>query len=288
MIFTLYGDYISHYGNEIWIGSLIRLLQAFGHKEQAVRAAISRMNKQGWVKANRKGNKSYYRLTERGVNRMGEAATRIFKLNNDHWDGKWRMFSYTIPEEKRAIRDDLRKELVWSGFGPLTNSFWISPNRLEEQVGDLIEKYDIQPYVHFFISEYKGPNPNKALVERCWDLGDTNTKYETFIQTYGEKYIRDNDHVQGSTLSDRDCFVERTRLVHEYRKFLFVDPGLPAELLPSQWLGNEAAALFSNYYKILAEPAGRFFESVYRENNMMDQTNGTYHVMTYPFLKNDH
>jgi phenylacetic acid degradation operon negative regulatory protein len=31
MIFTLYGDYIRHYGNEIWIGSLIKLLGEFGH-----------------------------------------------------------------------------------------------------------------------------------------------------------------------------------------------------------------------------------------------------------------
>ena len=62
MIFTLYGDYISHYGSKIWIGSLIRLLNEFGHNDQSVRAAISRMNKQGWVQAEKIGNKSYYSL----------------------------------------------------------------------------------------------------------------------------------------------------------------------------------------------------------------------------------
>lgn len=58
MIFTLYGDYIRHYGNEIWIGSLIRLLEEFGHNEQAVRAAISRMNKQGWIVSANRGTKA--------------------------------------------------------------------------------------------------------------------------------------------------------------------------------------------------------------------------------------
>ncbi len=77
MIFTLFGDYIRHYGNVIWIGSLIRLLEEFGHNEQSVRAAISRMNKQGWVKAEKVGNRSYYSLTERGKARMEEA----FKTN---------------------------------------------------------------------------------------------------------------------------------------------------------------------------------------------------------------
>ena len=120
MIFTLYGDYISHYGNKIWIGSLIRLLNEFGHNDQAVRAAISRMNKQGWVQAEKQGNKSYYTLTERGVDRMEEAANRIFKLKPEEWDGKWRIFMYSIPEEIRSIRDELRKELVWSGFGTMS------------------------------------------------------------------------------------------------------------------------------------------------------------------------
>lgn len=77
MIFTIFGDYIRHYGNEIWIGSLIQLLKEFGHNEQSVRAAMSRMNKQGWVEARKIGNKSYYYLTPRGDDRMDEAATEF-------------------------------------------------------------------------------------------------------------------------------------------------------------------------------------------------------------------
>lgn len=100
MIFTIYGDYIRHYGNKIWIGSLIRLLKEFGHHEQSVRVAISRMMKQGWLESEKKGNKSYYFLTTRGEARMEEAAIRIFKLKPNDWDGKWRMLMYTIPEEK--------------------------------------------------------------------------------------------------------------------------------------------------------------------------------------------
>ena len=33
-------------------------------------------------------------------------------------------------------------------------------------------------------------------------------------------------------------------LVHEWRKFLFRDPGLPAELLPRRWAGRQAAEVF--------------------------------------------
>lgn len=89
MIFTIFGDYIRHYGNEIWIGSLIKLLEAFGHNEQAVRVAVSRMSKQGWLKSERHGNKSFYSLTEQGKVPMKEAARRIYKEPLPKWDGTW-------------------------------------------------------------------------------------------------------------------------------------------------------------------------------------------------------
>ncbi|EZP75766.1 PaaX family transcriptional regulator [Parageobacillus genomosp. 1] len=284
MIFTIYGDYIRHYGNEIWIGSLIRLLKEFGHNDQAVRAAISRMSKQGWVKAEKRGNKSYYSLTERGVKRMEEAAKRIYKIRPEKWDGKWRILVYTIPEEKRSVRDELRKELVWSGFGTISNSCWISPNNLEKQVYDLIDKYEIEPYVDFFIAQYDGPHTNKLLVEKCWNLEEINQKYEEFISVYSQKYIIDKHKIQRGEMSDAECFVERTKLVHEYRKFLFIDPGLPEELLPNEWMGSHAAALFSDYYKELAMPASRFFESVFMDGNELEKKDEEYNVYDHPFI----
>lgn len=284
MIFTLYGDYISHYGSKIWIGSLIRLLSEFGHNDQSVRAAISRMNKQGWVHSEKIGNRSYYSLTERGQKRIDEAAKRIFKLMPEKWDGQWRILMYTIPEEIRSIRDELRKELVWSGFGTMSNSCWISANNLEKQVFDLIEKYDIGNYVDFFIANYAGPDENERLVEKSWNLHEINSKYQAFIAEYSPKYIIDKNKIQKGNMSDAECFVERTKLVHEYRKFLFVDPGLPEELLPEKWLGSHAASLFSDYYKELAEPASRFFESVFKEGNELKDKDEDYNVLAHPFI----
>ncbi|WP_026566038.1 phenylacetic acid degradation operon negative regulatory protein PaaX [Bacillus sp. UNC41MFS5] len=290
MIFTIYGDYLRHYGNKIWIGSLIRLLKEFGHNEQAVRVAVSRMLKQGWIQSEKKGNKSYYFLTSRGDNRMEEAAGRIFKLNPHEWDGKWRILMYTIPEEKRQIRDEFRKELLWSGFGSFASGCWISPNALDKEAELLIDKYDIRPYVDFFLSEYKGPKESQSLVERSWPLSEIEEKYEQFISDYSRKYIVHQSIMQRGEMTDAECFVERTNLVHEYRKFLFTDPGLPKELLPARWSGNHAALLFSQYYKMLAEPANRFFEEVFQEDNDLRRKDQSYdasdHLLISEQIKN--
>lgn len=284
MIFTLFGDYIRHYGGEIWIGSLIRLLEEFGHNSQAVRAAISRMQKQGWVQAKKEGNKSYYFLTSRGQKRLEEAATRIFKLKNDTWDHQWRMFFYHIPEKKRNLRDELRQELVWNGFGSLTHSCWISPNPLEEQVQDMIERYDVHEYVDFFVANYKSPRESQSLVERCWDLNNINEKYQAFIDDYSKRYVVDRNKIEKGETTDGYCFVERTKLIHEYRKFLFIDPGLPEELLPEYWMGDHAAALFRDYYQVLATPSSRFFEEVFREGNELKHKDEAYDALNHPFI----
>ncbi|MED3728704.1 phenylacetic acid degradation operon negative regulatory protein PaaX [Priestia filamentosa] len=284
MIFTIYGDYIRHYGNKIWIGSLIRLLKEFGHNEQAVRVTCSRMVKQGWLQSQREGNKSYYFLTPRGVNRVEEAARRIYKLNPHEWDGKWRILMYTIPEEKRQIRDEFRKELIWSGFGSFSNGCWLSPNNLEKEVELLIDKYNIEQYVDFFISDYKGPHTNQSLVEKSWPLEEIEQKYEQFIDTYSKTYIIHQSVIQRGQMTDAECFVERTNLIHEYRKFLFVDPGLPKELLPARWIGNHAALLFSQYYKMLADPANQFFEDIFQKDNDLSHKSKSYDSTDHPLI----
>lgn len=269
MIFTIYGDYIRHYGNVIWTGSLIRLLKAFGHNEQSVRAAVSRMGKQGWVQSTKKGNKSYYSLTERGRARMEEASKRIYKSSAPDWDGQWRILVYTIPEEKRHLRDELRKELTWSGFGLLSNSCWITPNPLEEEVKRLVDKYDIHDYVSFFQASYVGMGEQNNMVDKCWDLNEVNKQYNHFIDVYREKYNTAKSRLENGAMTDSDAFVQSAMLVHQYRKFLFVDPNLPRELLPEEWLGDKASALFTDFYQMLSIPATRFFESVFESEEVV-------------------
>ncbi|WP_227939324.1 phenylacetic acid degradation operon negative regulatory protein PaaX [Alkalihalobacillus deserti] len=284
MIFTLYGDYIRHYGNEIWIGSLISLLQEFGHNEQSVRAAISRMNKQGWIQSKRVGNKSFYSLTDIGKARMEEAAERIYKIKPHSWDGKWRILMYNIPEEIRNVRDELRQELIWSGFGSMSTSCWLSPNPLEKQVYGLIEKYEIKEYVNFFISQYDGPKEDQSLIKKCWNLDEINERYEEFMREYSQKYVIAKNKIEKGNMTDGQCFVERTILVHEYRKFLFIDPGLPAELLPDKWLGDSAADLFSEYYVALAKKASQFFEGVFRKGNEKVKVSKDFDVLSHPLM----
>ena len=55
--------------------------------------------------------------------------------------------------------------------------------------------------------------------------------------------------------------VTLSHLLHEWRKFLFRDPGLPLELLPEDWPGAAAAAYFDTEAARLLPAATKFVDS---------------------------
>jgi phenylacetic acid degradation operon negative regulatory protein len=260
LLFDLWGDYIQHRGGEVWTKTLARFLAEFNMSEPALRQALSRMTREGWLQPRKVAARSCYSLTPRGKRRIVEASRRVYSPVDLDWDGQWRMLTYSIPEAMRSTRDDLRRELTWTGFAPLAPGTWISPNPLEEALDALIGRYELGPHVARFVARHTGPSTPQDLVQRCWDLSGIQASYDRFIAAWAPRL----DHYHAlHDLPDERCFVERIELVHDYRKFLFVDPGLPRELLPEGWHGFAARTLFQEYYRLLDPAARRFMDEVF-------------------------
>jgi len=264
LIFTLYGDYIRHRGGEAWTGSLIELLGLLGMSEQAVRSALSRISRKGWLKGRRVGNKSFYSLTPKSVKLLEEGAQRIFQPRADEWDGKWCLLTYSIPEKKRSLRNKLREKLTWLGYAPLNHATWISPRILRRKLEDLLDSLKIRDYVEIFCAEHLGFSSNQEVVDRCWDLEGLNQTYADFIAKY-EPLLNERKTrlAEGNGLDPSECFVQRFMLVHEYRSFPYVDPNLPTELLPDDWLGDQAIQLFREYHELLTVGANALVDDVF-------------------------
>ena len=264
MMFTLYGDYIIHRGGEVWVGTLIRIAAEFGLSEQAVRSSLSRMSHNGWLRVRRIGNRGYYSLTPKSKRLLEEGAKRIFVRRAGVWEGRWRLLTYSIPERRREVRDELRKQLTWMGFGPLSSGTWLTPHSLEGEVAALVERLDIRELVEVFAATHLGFADDRALARRCWDLAALNSGYAAFVARYEPRYAAHQARLaRGEAVLDSECFVERFLLLHEYRRFFFQDPELPAELLPAGWLGGTAAQVFQAYHALLAERANAYLDSVF-------------------------
>ncbi|HEV2282395.1 MAG TPA: PaaX family transcriptional regulator C-terminal domain-containing protein [bacterium] len=268
MLFTLFGDYVRHYGGTVWIGSLIALMGELGFTGPAVRAAVSRTTRQGWLAAIRAGRASYYALTPRGEARIEEAAGRIFKLRPERWDGVWRIVVLP-PIGDRERRAALRRELEWMGFAALARGVHVAANNLLDRMPALADRYAFgEGAGETFAARLAGDGDAAAFAARHWDLPAIDAAYAAFAGEWRPRLVgwRAAAARTGGVLDlpGGDAFREKTRLVHEFRKFLFVDPGLPAEVLPARWNGVEARGIFSAAYHLLAEAALGFFETHYR------------------------
>lgn len=266
MVFTLYGDYIRHRGGEAWTGSLIELLGLFGLPEQAVRSTLSRMSQKDWLKSRRAGRYSFYSLTPKCIELLEEGARRIFQPRCDPWDGRWHLLTYTIPESKRSLRRKLRKRLLWIGFGALHQGTWISPRDLRAEVELVVDALDVRPYVELFSAEHCGFASDEEIVARCWNLKQLNDYYADFVTRYDPLFQEHRARlVAGNRPVPQECFVQCFMLIHEYRASPYLDPNLPLELLPDDWLGERAARLFQQYHDLLSEEAKSFVDAVLAE-----------------------
>jgi phenylacetic acid degradation operon negative regulatory protein len=228
----------------------------FGISEAAVRQAVSRMSRQGWLVGTKRGNRAYYAVTERGRRRIADLSPRIYGPVIE-WDGRWRLLTYTVSEQRRNRRDRLRKDLTVLGWAPLGASTWISPADTLAQARETAEQNGVLADISLFSGEYRGPLTDRELIERSWNLEAIAAAYREFIARYQPRLeIEQREH----SLSEEAAFVEHLWLVHDYRKFTYLDPGLPSALLPAHWPGTVAAALFRSYYAELGPKSTRFFQ----------------------------
>jgi phenylacetic acid degradation operon negative regulatory protein len=262
LVFTLYGDYLLHRPGPIRVGALIHLLSALGWSAASTRTVLSRMTRKGWLLVPR-GRRGEYDLSARGRRLLEAGAERIYHPpRSERWDGTWYLVSYSIPESQRKRRDQLRVRLQWLGFGQLANGLWISPHEVTQEVRALAQQLRVIDHLEVFRAAHLGFAEVEHLVAHCWDLPRINAKYRRFIAQQGQQAERSRRELSTGQLSPRIAFVRRFRLVHEYRDFPLIDPYLPVELLPADWLGAEAAALFEAYHDQLTAPAEAFVSEV--------------------------
>jgi phenylacetic acid degradation operon negative regulatory protein len=251
-LFDLYGDYLRPRGGRAPVAALVRLLAPLGIAAPAVRTAISRMVRQGWLLPTRLPGGAGYQLTVKAVHRLDEAAARIYRTARPAWDGRFDLVVLT-PPDRHADRARITSTLAYLGYGCLDASTWIAP-RAADEVDRLLTDSGT-PYERFVATHAAGTAGAEALVGRAWDLSVLAEAYRQFVTD--QEPIVSPVAAQGD---DEASYAARFRLVHAWRGFLFRDPQLPAALLPDPWAGGAAAAFFDRHEARLRPAADRFVD----------------------------
>ena len=166
------------------------------------------------------------------------------------------MVIYTVPESDRPTREQLRRDVAWLGFGPLAPATWVSPHRLLDQVANIGAALP-NARLDLVTMRTSGVAADRAITARCWDLEELNRQYETFIRN-----LRLNlPKYRSATLDGAEALRARIQLVHAYRRFPYHDPGLPPELQPAGWLGEQARTLFNEAHELLLPTTEQYYKT---------------------------
>ncbi len=253
-LFDLYGDHLRPRGGRAAVAALVRLLAPLGIAAPAVRTAVSRMVRQGWLHPLRLPTGPGYGITPKAARRLDAAGARIYRTPKGSgteatWDGRFDLITLDPPQH-RGARAKLVANLGFLGYGAIDPSTWIAP-RPGEGVDALLTEAGIR-FDRFSAAHVAGGG---SLVARAWDLDEIGAAYERFVAELAPLVAG-----VGPGTDDEQAYAARFTLVHAWRAFLFRDPQLPPELLPQRWPGTSAAAFFDRHAGRLRPAADRYVD----------------------------
>ena len=253
LLMTILGEFVLPRGDPVWTQTLVSALGLFGVEHKSARQALARTAAEGWLASERVSRQVRWSLTVPGQRLLSQGAQRIYSFGRDEvdWDGRWLMLLVSVPESQRDLRHRVRSQLNWAGFGSPAAGVWVSPHTRQQAEGQrILSEAGVNSSAMSFVASYGKVGSQDMLVARSWDLGALEQRYEDFIEEFTGL----------DPATDEAALRAQTRLVHEWRRFPFLDPRLPAQLLPDNWSGTKAADLFHTRHADWHAAAQRYWE----------------------------
>ena len=235
LLLTVLGEFVLPHDGPAWTGALVSALAEVGVEEKAARQALSRTAAEHLLVAERDGRRVRWHLSPSGTRLLAEGADRIYGFGRTikEWDGRWLVLAVSVPETQRQLRHSLRTRLTWAGLGSPMPGLWVIPDaEKEKEVAAVVEALGVDSFS--FTGPFGAVGDQRKVVADAWHLDEVQERYAEFLTAFAD---------DGVTLP-ADAFGAQVRLVQAWRRFPFLDPGLPAPLLPPTWPGPAAAELF--------------------------------------------
>jgi len=255
LLMTLLGEFVLPGGRPVWTWALVDTLAGFGVTEKSARQALARAAAEGLLVSERVGRRTRWELTPAARTLLSDGARRIYEFGRSErpWDGRWLLLLVSVPESKRDLRHRLRTRLSWAGFGSPEAGVWISPHPGREgEALDVVKELGLAGSAMSFTAAFGLIGGQEAMVSRAWDLTGLEARYEAFLADFGDL----------EPAGRAAALHAQTQLVHEWRRFPFLDPQLPRALLPANWSGSKAAELFHCKHADWQQAAGQRWDEL--------------------------
>jgi len=232
LLTTLLGEFVLPLGGSAWTRTLVEVMERLDVRDKSTRQALTRLEARGWLGRERIGRQTRWSLTEISTALLTAGAERIYSFGQQprEWDGRWVVLLASVPERDRSARYRMGQGLGWAGFGSIAQGVWVSPWVEQEPVAvDLLADLNVEATSFRAELGLLGSGPDVAA--QAWDLPVLSEQYSDFLVH--------------ATRQSGDVVADLAFVVHRWRRFPFLDPDLPRELLPDDWPGTRAAHRFS-------------------------------------------
>jgi phenylacetic acid degradation operon negative regulatory protein len=237
LLLTVLGEFVLPAGRPVWTATFLAALALVGVEEKAIRQALARSAAEGWLAGERQGRRTAWRLTPAGRRLLTDGTDRIYSFGRPvrDWDGEWLLVLASVPETNRRLRHLLRTRLSWNGLGNLSPGVWVSPHpERADAVREVLREVGVAGTSTIFTGRLGDLAEARKVADEAWRLDQITAAYDDFLDAVRASRPRD----------DAETFAAHTRLVQEWRRFPFLDPGLPPDLLPTDWSGARAHRAF--------------------------------------------
>lgn len=256
---TLIAEYWLEEGSMAPSGALVDLMEALDVSASGTRTLLSRLTKEGRLTTIKEGRRTFYALSPKARHRLTEGfeVIRTFGTDYGHAEPEWTVLLFSVPEEHRAVRQQLRKGLSWMWFAPLYDGAWITPRPSGEQALALCRKLGIES-ASLIRGRIDAAGTGFGNPVDAWDLDLARQLYSSFASLLEAPLGR----LRSGGLTPVESMRARTETINVFRGFPRFDPDLPMGLLTPDWPRRSARDAFAELYEGTTEASLEYVRSV--------------------------
>ena len=208
------------------LGLIYDTANEIGLADQPVRLAVRRLISAGDIEQTGRGRGGALRLTPLGRTRLGNDRLGFqLAAAQDHgeapWDGRWRLYSFSAPEDHRALRDRFRRTITQSGAVAISTGLYLSPHTLHS----FFDPSDAQWLVEAEAQSVtvRGIGEPEAIAEALWPAKPIVAEYSHVAESCGR------------AMADAAPLLRQLWLAEAFERAMRSDPLLPPELRSQPW-----------------------------------------------------
>ncbi len=244
VIITIFGDSVGPRGGTVPASALAEIGGRIGIGHAALRVALHRLTRDGWLSRDRRGRRSYYALSSRGTDEFGPATRRIY-APAPALSGPWTL-AVTDPGLSHPEREAAETALKKAGYLPAGASLWLGPGGCGPAPGEVFTIEGTPGRVPGWLAGALTP-PDLAR-----DYADLFAALETTRAA-----------LQGTDPGPLDAIALRTLIVHRWRRLLLRHADLPRVFLPEGWRGEDCRALVLDLHAALRPAAEAWLDQAF-------------------------